>query len=63
MTPLMDIHNACDIVGICQTGTQFHQDLAKLFPKLKQNVIIVDSDKNQVDACNSTWREFRQPML
>lgn len=30
MTPLMDIHNACDIIGICQTGTRFHKDLAKL---------------------------------
>ena len=57
LTPLMDIHNACDIIGICQTGTQFHQDLARLFPKLKQNVIIVDSDKNQVQACNASCAE------
>lgn len=53
MTPLMDIHNACDIIGICQTGTQFHRDVAKLFPALPQNSVIVDSDKAQVQACNS----------
>lgn len=53
LTPLMDIHNACDIIGICQTGTQFHKDLARLFPRLQQNPVIVDSNKDVVQACNA----------
>ncbi|HZR36076.1 MAG TPA: PHB depolymerase family esterase [Nevskia sp.] len=53
MTPLMDIHNACDIIGICQTGTAFHRQLAQLFPGLPQKSVIVDSSKNEVDACNA----------
>ncbi|WP_169740777.1 PHB depolymerase family esterase [Nevskia soli] len=53
MTPIMDIHNACDIIGTCQTSTQFHKDLAQLFPKLQQNVVIVDSNKQVVQSCNA----------
>ena len=53
MTPIMDIHNACDIIGTCQTSTQFHKDLAQIFPKLQQNVVIVDSNKNVTQSCNA----------
>jgi poly(3-hydroxybutyrate) depolymerase len=53
MTPLMDIHNACDIIGICQTGTQFHKDLAQLFPALQQNSVIVNSSKDVVQSCDA----------
>jgi poly(3-hydroxybutyrate) depolymerase len=53
LTPLMDIHNSCDVIGICQTGTQFHKDLAGLFPSLVQDSVIVDSNKVQVQACNA----------
>lgn len=52
LTPLMDIHNQCDIIGICQTGTKFHQTLAKLYPKLVQNPVIIDELLNPVQACN-----------
>lgn len=53
MTPIMDIHNACDIIGTCQTSTAFHQQLAQLYPNLPQNVVIVDSNKNPVQSCNA----------
>jgi hypothetical protein len=53
MTPLMDIHNSCDIIGICQTGTQFHKDLAALYPKLPQDPVIVDVLKLQTSSCNA----------
>jgi hypothetical protein len=52
-TPLMDIHNACDIGGICQTGTRFHQDLARLYPALPQDPVIVNALKMQVQACQA----------
>jgi poly(3-hydroxybutyrate) depolymerase len=54
MTPVMDIHNACDIVGICQTGTQFHKDLAVLYPELPQNSLIVDWHKRSTQACDAS---------
>ena len=53
LTPIMDIHNACDIIGTCQTSTAFHKQLAQIYPNLPQNVVIVDSSKNVVQACNA----------
>jgi len=53
MTPIMDIHNSCDIIGTCQTSSVFHQTLAKIYPKLPQNVVIVDSNKNVTQSCNA----------
>ena len=53
LTPLMDIHNSCDIIGICQTGTAFHQHLAQQYPNLPQQSVIVDVFKNQTSACNA----------
>ena len=52
LTPLMDIHNQCDIIGICQTGTRFHQTLTQRFPKLVQRPVIIDELFNEVAACN-----------
>jgi poly(3-hydroxybutyrate) depolymerase len=52
LTPLMDIHNQCDIIGICQTGTRFHQTLSRLFPKLVQRPVIIDNLFNEVQSCN-----------
>lgn len=52
LTPLMDIHNQCDIIGICQTGTKLHQTLAKLYPKLPQRPVIIDELFNEVSACS-----------
>ena len=54
LTPLMDIHNSCDIIGICQTGTAFHKQLAYLFPSLEQKSVIVDAAKNEVQECDAS---------
>ena len=53
LTPLMDIHNQCDIIGICQTGTKFHQTLSQLYPKLAQRPVIIDELLNEVQTCNA----------
>ncbi|MGH8457270.1 MAG: PHB depolymerase family esterase, partial [Stenotrophobium sp.] len=53
LTPLMDIHNQCDIIGICQTGTKFHQTLNNLYPKLVQRPVIIDELFNEVQACDA----------
>ncbi len=45
-TPIYDIHNSCDIIGTCQTGQQFHKDLAQRYPSLQQQLVIVDALKN-----------------
>lgn len=52
LTPLMDVHNSCDIIGICQTGSAFHKDLAQRFPGLQQKHVILNALKQQVSACN-----------
>ncbi|GAC1631973.1 MAG: hypothetical protein NVS9B10_25970 [Nevskia sp.] len=53
LTPLMDIHNACDIIGICQTGTKLHKDLAARFPRLRQRPVIIDERFREVPACKA----------
>jgi poly(3-hydroxybutyrate) depolymerase len=53
LTPVMDIHNACDIVGTCQTSSAFHQNLTQLFPKLQQNVVLIEGS-SVVQACNAS---------
>ena len=50
--PIYEIHNACDIIGICQTSQAFHQQLAKLYPNLVQQLVIVDELKIPTEACN-----------
>jgi poly(3-hydroxybutyrate) depolymerase len=54
MTPLMDLHNSCDIIGICQTGTAFHKQLADIFPSLPQQSLILDTFKNVTQACDDS---------
>lgn len=53
LTPLMDVHNSCDIIGICQTGSAFHQQLAQQFPKLAQRHVILNALKREVSSCNA----------
>ena len=54
LTPLMDIHNSCDIIGICQTGSRFHEVLAQQYPRLQQNPVIVNALKQPVAACDNS---------
>ena len=49
----MDIHNSCDIIGICQTGTAFHKQLAQQFPGLQQRHVILNALKREVSSCNA----------
>lgn len=53
LTPLMGIHNACDIFGICQTGSAFHRQLAQQFPKLQQRHVVLNALKREVSSCNA----------
>jgi len=53
LPPAMDIHNACDVIGTCQTTTAYHQKLATLFPKLVQNVVLIDETRQQTSSCNA----------
>ena len=53
LTPLMTMQNACDIAGICQTGTAFHRDLAQRLPKLQLKTLILDGLKNEGASCQA----------
>ena len=53
MTPIMDIHNSCDIIGTCQTSSAFHQNLAQLYPNLPQNVVLIDG-ASVVQSCDAS---------
>ncbi|SPO26303.1 conserved hypothetical Ustilaginaceae-specific protein [Ustilago trichophora] len=41
-TPVRDVHNYCDILGICTTGKYYHDDLKKRYPSLPQSIVVID---------------------
>ncbi len=51
-TPIMDVHNSCDIIGTCQTSTAFHQNLSKLYPGVPQNVVLINGLAT-AQSCNA----------
>lgn len=54
LPPDMDVHNACDVIGTCQTSTAYHQTLAKEFPALQQNVVILNEARQQTQSCDAS---------
>ncbi len=53
LPPAMDIHNSCDVIGTCQTTTAYHLQMAKMFPKLVQKVVLLDEARQQTNACDA----------
>lgn len=41
-TPIQDVHNSCDIIGICTTGKYFNDDLRKRYPNLNKSIVVID---------------------
>ncbi|CBQ73524.1 conserved hypothetical Ustilaginaceae-specific protein [Sporisorium reilianum SRZ2] len=41
-TPVRDVHNYCDIIGICTTGKFYRDDLKRRYPKLPQSLHVID---------------------
>uniref|UniRef100_V5EJW9 Carbohydrate esterase n=2 Tax=Kalmanozyma brasiliensis (strain GHG001) TaxID=1365824 RepID=V5EJW9_KALBG len=41
-TPVRDIHNYCDIIGICTTGKYYRDDLKRRYPSLPQSLVVID---------------------
>lgn len=54
LPPVMDVHNSCDVIGTCQTTSAYHQDLARRFPGLAQNVVLIDAARQQTQACDAS---------
>lgn len=42
-TPVRDVHNYCDLIGICTTGQYYYADLKKRYPALKQSLVVIDT--------------------
>lgn len=42
-TPTQDVHNYCDIIGICTTGLYFYTDLRQRYPNLPQSFVVIDT--------------------
>lgn len=52
--PIMTIHNRCDIIGICSTGSiGFHQRMSDALPGVKVRSVIVTPGQKPTDACNT----------
>lgn len=41
-TPVRDVHNYCDLIGICTTGKYYRDDLKKRYPRLPQSLVVID---------------------
>jgi dienelactone hydrolase len=52
-TPILILYNQCDILGICQTGKAFIDDLNNRYGnKIVARVVIVDSFLQSKTTCN-----------
>lgn len=41
-TPVRDIHNYCDIIGICTTALYYYHDLRSRYPNSRQSIVVLD---------------------
>jgi hypothetical protein len=54
LRPIMTVHNRCDIIGICSTGSQaFHRSLDDRIPQLEHRGVIIDALQGEVEACDA----------
>lgn len=53
-TPTQDVHNSCDIIGICTTGLYFYNDLRKRCPNLKQSFVVIDDVTTAVTSTDDS---------
>lgn len=57
-TPVRDVHNYCDIIGICTTGKNYRDDLKKQNPSLAQSIAVIEvltaavKSKDDIAKCN-----------
>lgn len=52
-TPTLDIHNYCDIIGICTTGLYYWQDLTCRYPDSAHNIIVIDDATQNIIGENN----------
>ena len=53
MRPIMQIHNDCDVIGICQTGgEEFAAKMAAGMPHVEFRSVIIDVTQQEVAQCN-----------
>lgn len=51
--PIMTIHNDCDIIGICTTGSDgMFQRFAEYLPEVEHKAVIIDELGNETNSCN-----------
>ena len=53
-TPIFDLHNYCDIIGICTTGSYFNYDLLKRYPYMQATFESIAPDESVVGVTNRT---------
>lgn len=53
-TPVRDVHNYCDIFGICTTGLYYYSDLKKRYPSLPQSIVVIDDVTTAIKGKDSS---------
>ncbi len=52
LRPVMTVHNSCDIIGICQSGSvAFRGIMATTLPQVELRSVIIDPLQGETDAC------------
>lgn len=51
--PIMHVHNACDTVGLCDSGERLKGALEQTFPGLSIRDVILDGDQQLAGACRA----------
>ncbi|SFF32744.1 Esterase PHB depolymerase [Fontimonas thermophila] len=55
LRPIMTVHNDCDIVGICTTGSEgFRERITRTMPQLEYRAAIIDLQQQEVAACDAS---------
>lgn len=63
LRPLMTVHNRCDIIGICTTGSErFGASLTTRIPQIEHRRVIIDGAQNEVTSCDARCSFDGQPL-
>lgn len=53
-TPVRDVHDDCDLIGICTTGLYYYTDLKQRYPSLPQSMVVIDDVTTAVKGTDGT---------
>lgn len=63
LRPIMTVHNRCDIIGICTTGSEgFGARMAMRMPQVEYRRVIIDGAQNEAASCDARCSYDGRPL-